>query len=289
MRLYLMKPATKSKDNDIMMDNHNFKDYLRMLRIGDWIRFYPIAPLAGALLAGGEPYQMALVTASYLGIIAYAFAVNNYFDADIDRLNPEKVHSGKNPMARGSISNRGAAIEMLILCTGAIVLSVQTGVGSLTGPILVIINIALFTAYSAPPLRLKERPVLDILTHGLMFGAVPVLSGAYLVSMEATPTIQTISVLAFLVGCEALVAHQVIDYDLDIGSTMTTVLSVGKWRGIILLVALAALSVIFLLIASSALQLSGWAIAAIIWYLMAYPAYTCRGLYRDIRSSAIPE
>lgn len=272
-----------------MIDNHIFKDYLRMLRIGDWIRFYPIAPLAGAFLAGGGPYQIALVTAIYLGIIAYAFAINNCFDMDIDRLNPEKMYSGKNPMARGTVSTRGAAIEMLMLCGGATVLSVQIREDGLIGLILVLINIVLFTAYSAPPLRLKERPLLDVVTHGLMFGAVPVLAGAYMVSTEAGSAVQAMSVLAFLVGCEALVAHQVVDYDLDMGSTRTTVLAIGKWRGIILLVVLALLSVIVLLAASSALQLPGWAAAAIIWYLMAYPAYTCRGLYRDIRNSAIPE
>ena len=52
-------------------------DYLRMLRIRDWIKFYPLFPLAGAVLAGGGPDQTLLVLIAYICLIGYAFAVNN--------------------------------------------------------------------------------------------------------------------------------------------------------------------------------------------------------------------
>jgi 4-hydroxybenzoate polyprenyltransferase len=59
-------------------------DYLRMLRIGDWIRFYPIIPLVGALLAGARAEQLLLIWLIYFAIIGYALVVNNYFDVEID-------------------------------------------------------------------------------------------------------------------------------------------------------------------------------------------------------------
>lgn len=79
-------------------------DYLRMLRIGDWIKFYPLFPLAGALLAGGDSAQTIVVLIAYFFMISYAFVVNNYFDADIDRQNRQKVASGKNPWLRAGLT-----------------------------------------------------------------------------------------------------------------------------------------------------------------------------------------
>jgi 4-hydroxybenzoate polyprenyltransferase len=69
-------------------------DYLRMLRIRDWIKFYPLFPLAGAYLAGGGPDQTLLVLIAYVCLISYAFVVNNYFDAEIDRQHRRKVECG---------------------------------------------------------------------------------------------------------------------------------------------------------------------------------------------------
>lgn len=82
-------------------------DYLRMLRIRDWIKFYPLFPLAGAYLAGGGQDQTLLVLIAYLCLISYAFVVNNYFDAEIDRQHRRKVESGTNPWPRER-SMRGA-------------------------------------------------------------------------------------------------------------------------------------------------------------------------------------
>jgi hypothetical protein len=36
-------------------------DYLRLLRVGDWIRFYPFVPLAGAILAGAEASMLLVI------------------------------------------------------------------------------------------------------------------------------------------------------------------------------------------------------------------------------------
>ena len=46
---------------------------------------------------------------------------------------------------------------------------------------LIALNIILFTVYSGV-IRLKERPVIDVINHGLMFGAVPFLAGFTLCS-----------------------------------------------------------------------------------------------------------
>ena len=89
-------------------------EYLRMLRIGDWIKFYIAAPLAGALLAGALPAQIILVFIIYFALIGYAFTVNNYFDVEIDRQHVGKMESNKNPLASGSVGRKRCCVDDVI-------------------------------------------------------------------------------------------------------------------------------------------------------------------------------
>lgn len=260
-------------------------DYLRMLRIGDWIKFYPLFPLAGAALAGGGADRIILVVIAYLFLISYAFVVNNYFDADIDRQHRQKVASGKNPLAAGKVDRRRVDLMMLLLLSVPILLSIRL---STAGAIFVLINLVFMTAYSASRIRLKERYLMDAASHGLMFGALPFLSGFLLCGGQVSQGIILISLLLFIVGCEALIAHQIVDYAEDLGSTTTTVTRVGRKNGLLMLGGLAALSVVFALGAARLYQLSMVVVAASALYLMAYPTYSVRGMLNDIshRSSA---
>ncbi len=258
------------------------EDYLGMLRIGDWIRFYPFVPLGGALLAGANPVQAALVLVIYLALIGYAFVVNNYFDVDIDRLHSGKVESNKNPLATGAATKRGTEAMMAILICMAFLSLTMTPLGAC----LVSLNLVLFTAYSASRIRLKERPVLDIVTHGLMFGAVPFLAGYALCQGSLSQSAIWTSSLFFILGAEALICHQVVEYKMDLGSSKTTVTEIGQRQGLILLGILTLASVILLLNIAQRQYLPTWAVAVAGWYLLAYPAYSCRSVYNDIRYSA---
>lgn len=170
-------------------------DYLRMFRIGDWIKFYMAVPLAGALLAGATTAQLILVFIIFFFLISYAFTVNNYFDVEIDRRHTGKIQSNKNPLASGSISLYGVKIIMLIQISITL-LSIKM---SLLGFGLVVLNILLFTNYSGGT-RLKERVVLDIITHGLMFGTVPFLAGFALCTGSISSNILSLASPLFILG-----------------------------------------------------------------------------------------
>jgi len=254
-------------------------DYLRMLRIKDWIKFYPLFPLAGAFLAGGGPGQTLLVLIAYICIISYAFVVNNYFDAEIDRQHRRKVESGTNPMAAGKVDERGVMLLMFALVSISLVLSISL---DLTGALFVVINLLLLTAYSASHVRLKERYLLDTVSHGLMFGALPFISGFLLCGGDPSRGIILISLIFFIVGCEALIAHQIVDYAEDLGSTTTTVTRIGQKNGLLMLVGLVVLSLVFVFTAARLFQLSLAVAAASALYLMVYPTYSVRGMLNDI-------
>jgi 4-hydroxybenzoate polyprenyltransferase len=257
-----------------------------MLRIGDWIRFYPIIPLVGALLAGARAEQLLLIWLIYFALIGYAFVVNNYFDVEIDRLHCKKIESNKNPLASGTVGHKGVQITMLLLVGVAIVGATIISLGSgLLGLSLVLLNILLVTVYSGGP-RLKDVPVLDIVTHGLMFGAVPFLAGFVLVRGNMTSEALLLASLPFLLGCEALIAHQVMEYEMDIDSTKTTITGLGQRKGLLLLGTFAVASVMMLLLVAPVAQLPPMAMAAAGLYLLADPIYSCRGIFNDIRHCA---
>lgn len=259
-------------------------EYLRMLRIGDWIKFYLAAPLAGALLAGALPAQVILVFVIYFALIGYAFTVNNYFDVEIDRQHTGKMESNKNPLASGHVSRRGV-LFMMLFQIGIALVSLEM---SYLGFCLVLLNLMLFTAYSGG-IRLKERFALDIITHGLMFGAVPFLAGFALSNGIIPPEILLASSLPFILGAEALIAHQVVEYEEDVLSTRTTVTFIGRRNGLLLLGFAAVFSVALLMFMAGTKPLSFWAVTALGWYLLAYPAYSCRSLIRDFRRTASPQ
>ncbi len=260
------------------------RNYLRMFRIGDWIKFYIAMPLAGALLAGANAAQLILVFIIFFFLISYAFTVNNYFDVEIDRFHNGKVQSNKNPLANGLISAREVLIIMLI----------QIGISAISiamswlGFGLVVLNIFLFTVYSGV-VRLKERAALDMIIHGLMFGAVPFLGGFALCSGRISPNIFSLALPLFILCAEALIAHQIVEYEEDMKSTKTTITMIGQRNGLLLLGLLAMISVGALFFAKSMpqqLPLPTWAVVGFGWYLLIYPAYSCRSVFYDIRHSA---
>jgi 4-hydroxybenzoate polyprenyltransferase len=261
-------------------------DYLRMLRVGDWIRFYPIIPVVGALIAGAAIGQLLLIWLIYFALIGYAFVVNNYCDVEIDRLHRKKAESNKNPLASGAISQKGVLLMMALLAGAALssagVLSLGSGYAGFS---LVLLNLLLVTAYSGGP-RLKDVQAIDILTHGLMFGAVPFLAGFTLVQGAVTFESLLLAAVPFLLGCEALIAHQIMDYEMDIDSTKTTITGLGQRKGLLLLGSFVVTSAIAFLIVAPAVQLPPVAVAAAGLYLLAYPVYSCRGIFDDIRHCA---
>ena len=254
-------------------------DYLRMLRIKDWIKFYPIFPLLGAYLAGGGRYEIMLVLVAYIFIIGYAFVVNNYYDAEIDRLHRRKVESGTNPLAAGKVDERGVLLLMSALVSITLFISLWM---DLLGAIFVALNLLVLTAYSARRIRLKERYLWDLASHGLMFGTLPFISGFVLSGGDPSRGIILISLLVFIVGCEALIAHQIVDYAEDVESTTTTVTRIGEKNGLLMLGGLAALSLVFAFATARFYQLSLAMTAIWALCLVAYPAYSLRGMLNDI-------
>jgi 4-hydroxybenzoate polyprenyltransferase len=96
--------------------------------------------------------------------MAFTFAINNYHDAKSDKINPRRKDI--NAIASGQISRQLAIILLLLLVLIPLIISSFYRL-----EVFVFCVYLLFSGwiYSAPPIRLKNIPVVDVFWHFLGF------------------------------------------------------------------------------------------------------------------------
>jgi len=120
-----------------------------------------------------DPWLIVRSAVSCALFLAFCFLINNYADVEGDRLDPTKVK--KNPVAAGLLEPRNAlGLSVLIALSGVIIALSLPNLISLAFYVGLVL---LGWAYSVPPLRLKGRPVADVVSHGLMLGVLLFLFG----------------------------------------------------------------------------------------------------------------
>lgn len=97
-------------------------------------------------------------------IMSFTFAINNYYDTDSDIKNPRRMNI--NAIASGKISKRTGFFLIITFIIISLVVSILYKL-----EIFFFCTFLLFLgwAYSASPLRIKNRPVLDVIWHFLGF------------------------------------------------------------------------------------------------------------------------
>jgi lycopene elongase/hydratase (dihydrobisanhydrobacterioruberin-forming) len=201
------------------------RPYVANVRMGDWGGYIGMSLLGYLLgLTGtGIDYIGFLVymaaVALYLG---FSFSVNNCFDHAGDRLGDK---ASKNPIALDQMSVRSGIIFSAALAASGLAL---TAIWFGSGPaLLYAVMLLLSGAYSTPPIRFKSIPVVDMLSHGLFFGALIVLFG---VSVAGGSNPLTFFVLAdvFVVSLTLELLNQIGDATEDAKSGVkTTAIMIG--------------------------------------------------------------
>ncbi len=201
------------------------KKYFKMLRMKDWIKSIFWIPIIGAFLVSAFTQDLILIAIISFLITSYAFVVNNYFDTEIDKKHKEKVASNKNPLANGLITKEQTLILLIIFFFTPLILAIQM---NFKGFILVLLALIISTLYSMSRIRLKERPGLDIISHGLMLGFFPFLAGVALVGGTFTLPLILTAILFMILCANGLLIHQIIDYHEDFGNTKSLALIIGR-------------------------------------------------------------
>jgi lycopene elongase/hydratase (dihydrobisanhydrobacterioruberin-forming) len=117
--------------------------------------------------------RTVLVGAAVVGPLGWAATlyVNDLNDIEGDRLNPRKARS---PLVRGVVSVATSRRAMYVVATGAVAGAATIGFTFLC---LVAACGLLSWAYSAPPLRWKSKPGLDLMVNAVGVGSLTLLAG----------------------------------------------------------------------------------------------------------------
>lgn len=173
-----------------------------------------------ALLAYGSWFTV--------GLSMFGFLVNDYFDRDLDAHNPRK---------RPFILSAGEAFGALAAVLAALAL-IYYSFPSLTVASLIVIALGANLLYSAPPIRFKRTPFIDILIGPASF-FTPLLAGYVLAAHALPPLTAVLGGTLFFGGIE--LAHKSLDIEADIrGGIRTSATVLGARSSLLIALLLVA-------------------------------------------------
>ena len=176
--------------------------------------------------------RLGLVTVANILAMCFAFMVNDVVDAPDDALTPRK--KARNPVSNGTLSIN----EANLVTYGTLIIAF--GLYMLAGGWAIVIGgltLGLCYFYSVPPLRLKARPVTDVVSHALMLSGLLIMVGYF--TYDADPGIAwavIAAAIAFSAGGQFY--NQIDDYEGDKAAGLkNTVVLIGKGATMILMYA----------------------------------------------------
>lgn len=155
---------------------HKLKIIIKLTRWRQHIPYTIPLVLVGGLMASSQSgisldWRLFAILIANILAMSFAFMINDVIDSPDDARDPIKTKS--NIISQGLLTIQEAYVLCaIIFITSAIlffmggILSFLVGLGTLF--------LSLF--YSMPPLRLKARPIVDVLAHVLMLSAFLLLS-----------------------------------------------------------------------------------------------------------------
>jgi 4-hydroxybenzoate polyprenyltransferase len=208
------------------------KQYLEITRIDNWLGWIFCFGFGSIFLGLPSPERFIAVFFAFLFATASIFILNQYFDREEDRRN---ILKSNLPVASGKIAPRVAlvlSLSLIILC----LLLVSIVAASLTT--LFLLYLALWTAYSVPPFRLKSVPIMDFIASGVGAGFLPFLIGVG-TSSQSNVSISLILISAIplmLAHSSGHILQALGDYEADHkNGVQTIVVKYGRKKGIIIM------------------------------------------------------
>ena len=187
-----------------------------MLRKSLWLYrpwYWPVAVapvVAAALYCGGSLGQVLRVAFVGACLAAYAEALNDIFDVDSDRNGTRKSLWGV-PLSGGSgvlvkeVAPQARLFLPLAIAVpvlAALLMALSLGVPAVSFACL---GLLLASAYSVPPIRLRNREMLSPFAQGVGYGGITVALGASIGGAPPFPFTAAI-VLSFCVAALGLTA-----------------------------------------------------------------------------------
>lgn len=170
------------------------EDLIRLARYREYLFFVVVTTLLGASAANGAfGWRLIVILIANWLVVAFAFMINDIEDAPDDALNPVKAL--RNPIAAKSLSPRLAWIATLAVACLSLLAFAQLGLY----PFLTGLSCAILSfLYSWRKIRLKNIPILDMLSHGFMLAGLQFLSAFF--TFEPGPPSRWVFPFLFLVA-----------------------------------------------------------------------------------------
>jgi len=208
------------------------KHYLEITRIDNWLGWIFCFGFGSIFLGLPSPERFMAVFSAFLSATASVFILNQYFDREEDRRN---ILKSNLPVASGKIAPRAAlalSLSLIVLC----LLLVSIVAASLTT--LFLLYLALWTAYSIPPFRLKSVPIVDFIASGIGAGFLPFLIGVG-TSSQSNVSISLILISAIplmLAHSSGHILQALGDYEADReNGVQTIVVKYGRKKSIVIM------------------------------------------------------
>ncbi len=155
-------------------------------------------PFAAAYLLTTREIDPTLVVGTLFFLVPYNLAmygINDVFDYASDLRNPRK--GGAHGAVLDPRLHRATLWAAALACAPFIVFLIIAG--SPVSWLVLALSLFFVVAYSAPPLRLKERPFADSITSSIHFVS-PAVYGLVLAGAELTPPLAALLLAFFLWG-----------------------------------------------------------------------------------------
>ncbi len=161
---------------------------------------------------------ITLAVCNWLG-----FAINDYFDAPYDVQEEQKA--ARNFFTQQTTVRPRLLIIVLGLLSSAIFIMLARFGGR--GVMVFLVGYVAMWAYSAPLLRLKSRPGLDLVMHTLFVQTFPYYVTLFLLDLSWLPVDYVLLTTFFLASLTAQLEQQVRDYELDRQTDMNFTVLIG--------------------------------------------------------------
>ncbi len=152
----------------------------------------------------------------------FAFALNDYYDAPFDQADPQKA-SGNFFVQVGMREGEIRPCFFLVLLFLFLVFASFGTIGLLLFTLCCVV----MWAYSAPPIRLKNRPGLDVLTHAFFVQTFPYFIVLLLIGVTWVTLDLVLLGIFFLASLTAQLEQQTRDYVVDCGQERTFTTRIG--------------------------------------------------------------
>lgn len=188
------------------MITEKIKGFLELIRI-ELCVFGTIGFFVSGILAGD---LVGFQTEYFLGFLiiflseAGAFAINDYFDYEIDKSNNRR----DRPLVLGLISRRTALITAIVLLLIVIILSLFL---NSTATVITLISVSIFYIYS---MGLKKKVLIKNILIAYSY-AVTILFGSLVSDALLEPIIMYFAIMGFIVGLGSEIMFDIADVEGD--------------------------------------------------------------------------